>query len=86
MSTIASFSPAGFTCRNPRGNGKGSSVDRLLEGLDFRITRKSLLIVRRSGMSFSRLFREFVDRRSSSRGDFASTGGSISCINAAAAL
>jgi hypothetical protein len=84
MNSPASFSPAGFMCCDSRG--KRNSADRLLERPGFRITCTSPFVMRRNGMSYSRLFREFVDRRFSSGGDFVSPGGPIPCINAAAAL
>lgn len=86
MNSPASFSPAGFMYRTLRGHRKTNSVDRLLEGPGFHMTRKSPFAMRRNEMLHSRLFREFVDREFSSDGDFVSPGGPIPCINAAAAL
>jgi len=86
MNATMSSSLAGSMRRNPLGHGKSISVDRRLEGPVFRMIRIGPFVMQRIGMSYSRLFREFVDRWFSSGGDFVSPGGPIPCINAAAAL
>ncbi len=62
MNGIAPFESVALMGAGPRERGKSGLVDCPLDAPGSRTTRTGPFAMGRSGMSFSRLAREFVDR------------------------